>query len=111
MVSEQEVLCDAKTPCEQNAFCNYVHGDYGYCESCDIVADDLCDSEGMTKEAKRQCRKRCLAKEQKPYLYRSELTDAEYKQLTHEEKKNVLHDSMWNRNVRKFEPLITEPDD
>lgn len=109
--SGQEVLCDAKTPCEQNAFCNYVHGDYGYCESCDIVADDLCDSEGMSKEAKRQCRKRCLAKEQKPYLYRSELTDAEYKQLSHEDKKNVLHDSMWNRTVRKFKPLKTEVDD
>lgn len=104
-VAAKEVLCDAKTPCEQNAFCNYVHGDYGYCESCDIVADDLCDSEGMSKEAKRQCRKRCLAKEQKPYMYRSELTDDEYKQLSPEEKKNVLHDSMWNRSVRKFEPL------
>ena len=111
MVSEQEVLCDAKTPCEQNAFCNYVHGDYGYCESCDIVADELCDSEGMTKEAKRQCRKRCLAKEQKPYLYRSELTDAEYNQLSHEKKKNVLHDCIWNRTVRKFKPLDTEPND
>lgn len=109
--SGQEVLCDAKTPCEQNAFCNYVHGDYGYCESCDIVADDLCDSEGMSKEAKRQCRKRCLAKEQKPYLYRSELTDAEYNQLSHEKKKNVLHDCIWNRTVRKFKPLKTELDD
>lgn len=104
-------LCDAQTPCEAGSFCNYVHGRYGYCEACDVVADDLCDAEGMNKEAKRQCRKRCLAAEQKPYQYRTELTDAEYKQLTHKEKQNVLHDATWNRSVRQFEPLVSDPAD
>lgn len=104
-------LCDAHTPCEAGSFCNYVHGRYGYCEACDVVADDLCDAEGMNKEAKRQCRKRCLAAEQKPYQYRTELTDAEYKQLTPKEKQNVLHDATWNRSVRQFEPLVSDPAD
>ena len=105
------ILCDKQNPCKTGEFCNFANDNYGFCEACDVDADDLCDTEGLSKEGRRQCRKKCLAREQQPVLYRSELSDEEYNRLTIREKQNVLHDDTWNRTVRTFQPVTEDPAD